>query len=308
MKRLIRKILKEETENKKINSIIEMIRLLFDDVVVDIEVGETREKPLIRVHIKTDDPAANIENWYAREIVDSVLEYTGGEFRLMPWWSPLNNKNQVFDAYLDVYRKRYDDEGNVLKESRPIKQPRAEDFEKYKDILDEIVYQFVPEDEICGYGTEYFLNEGKDAVRIVLYYKDGKYPGIGKHMKYAENIKYFVENYLPIVSAAFVPSDTTKCKKEIKENVNEVEKNLKVIREILKTISLDNLCDIWVEYNDEDKEYEIRSKYANTGNDFDIFFNELEFLERTLKSMGLRTYIFGPWYVEKCEDEVEFLN
>lgn len=307
MKTLIKKILKEETENKNINSILEMIRALFNDVVVDIEVGKIREKPIIRVQIKTDDPAANIENWYAQQMVDIISDYTGGDFKLMPWWSPLY-RNQVFDAYIDVYRKRFDDEGNTLKESRPIKQPRAEDFEKYKDILDGIVYQFVPEDEICGYGTEYFLNAGEDAVRIILYYKDGKYPGIRTHMEYAENIKHFVESYLPMVSAAFVPSDTTKCKKEIKESKDDIQKNLSAIRDILKTISFDGLCDIWVEYNNEDKEYEIRSKYAITGKDFDIYFNELEFLERILKSMGLRPYIFAPWYVEKCEDEVEFLN
>lgn len=538
MKNIIKKILKEETENKNINSIVEMIRALFNDVVVDIEVGEIREKPFIRVQIKTDDPAVNIDNWYAQQMVDIISDYTGGEFKLMPWWSG-HRRDEVFDAYIDVYRKRYDDEGNALKESRrPIKQPRAEDFEKYKDILDEIVYQFVPEDEICGYGTEYFLNAGENAVRIILYYKDDKYPGIRKHMNYAENIKHFVENYLPIVSAAFVPSDTTKCKKDINEeikiidqpyedldqyrelfdrviyniigeddicgysleyflfydeptirvilnykkrnrtyefldkqieknrelasilktfvpvvdkyivaydtvkcndNINEnyspagkeitpnkiivhksnpsnrnkileqglkvrsgecyktyagygekcipaifatnttnkrawfdstydddiwyidttmipdvkwfkdkhfesskkhivtfqdippdaltlfyegsgksvyvmkeskddIQKNLSAIRDMLKTISWDGLCDIWVEYNKDDKEYEIRSKYVNTGADFDIYFNELEFLERTLKSMGLRPYIFAPYFVEKCEDEVEFLD
>lgn len=308
MKRLIRQILKEETENKNINSILEMIRALFNDVVVDIEVGEIREKPFIRVQIKTDDPAVNIDNWYAQQMVDIISDYTGGDFKLMPWWLPLR-RDEVFDAYLDVYRKRFDDEGNALKESRrPIKQPRAEDFEKYKDILDGIVYQFVPEDEICGYGTEYFLNAGENAVRIILYYKDDKYPGIRTHMEYAENIKHFVESYLPMVSAAFVPSDTTKCKKEIKESKDDIQKNLSAIRDIIKTISWDGLCDIWVEYNNDDKEYEIRSKYVNTGADFDIYFNELEFLERTLKSMGLRPYIFAPYFVENCEDEVEFLN
>ena len=407
MKRLIRQILKEETENKNINSILEMISALFNDVVVDIEVGEIREKPFIRVQIKTDDPAVNIDNWYAQQMVDIISDYTGGDFKLMPWWLPLR-RDEVFDAYLDVYRKRFDDEGNALKESRrPIKQPRAEDFEKYKDILDGIVYQFVPEDEICGYGTEYFLNAGENAVRIILYYKDDKYPGIRTHMEYAENIKHFVESYLPMVSAAFVPSDTTKCKKEIKESKDEtnylpiieklvesfkedecicdidmwyddeddmygiflvfgseelndnftsngkmvyvrkkqievkdtiqsylpikniyigsysnpncgwkplneskddIQKNLSAIRDIIKTISWDGLCDIWVDYNNDDKEYEIRSKYVNTGADFDIYFNELEFLERTLKSMGLRPYIFAPYFVENCEDEVEFLN
>lgn len=309
MIKLIKHILKEETENIKINSIVEMIRALFNDVVVDIEVGEIRKKPFIRVQIKTDDPAVNIDNWYAQQMVDIISDYTGGNIKLMPWWSPLR-RDEVFDAYLDVNKKLYDYEGNAIKESKIKEHPRSEEFEKYKGILDAIVYQFVHEDEICGYGTEYFLNAGEDAVRIVLYYKDGKFPGIGTHMKYAKDIKSMAENYLPIVNMAFVAFDSTACKKRITENVDEIEKNLKVIRNILKQVSWEGLCDIWVEYNYLDKDYEIRSKskLQDEVSPLPEIQKEFDFLDNTLRSMGLRTYIFTPWYVENCEDEVEFLN
>lgn len=309
MIKLIKHILKEETENIKINSIVEMIRALFNDVVVDIEVGEIRKKPFIRVQIKTDDPAVNIDNWYAQQMVDIISDYTGGNIKLIPWWSPLR-RDEVFDAYLDVNKKLYDYEGNAIKESKIKEHPRSEEFEKYKSILDAIVYQFVPEDEICGYGTEYFLNAGEDAVRIVLYYKDGKFPGIGTHMKYAKDIKSMAENYLPIVDMAFVPFDTTKCKKEINESKDDIQKNLSAIREILKTISWNGLCDIWVNYNKEDRDYEIRSKSKayTSQKESDEIEKELTYLGDVLRSFKIQTYIFTPWYVENCEDEVEFLD
>lgn len=190
-------------------------------------------------------------------------------------------------------------------ESRVKENPKGDEYKKYKSILDSIVYQVVSEDEICGYGAEYFLNGGEEAVRIVLYYKDGKYPGYEIHRVYAENIKAMVENYLPIVSMAFVPFDSTKCKQRVSENVDVIQKNIKIINLLLSEISWDGLCDIWVEYNKDDGEYEIRSKTTNRNRGFD---EELSFLDRTLSSMGLRVFIFAPWFVDSCEDEVKFFN
>ena len=77
---------------------------------------------------------------------------------------------------------------------------------------------------------------------------------------------------------------------------------------ILSEINWDGLCEIWVEYNEVDGDYEIRSKSTKRHFDYDNINNELGYLDNTLKSMGLRTYIYTPWYVEECEDEVEFLN
>jgi len=98
-----------------------------------------------------------------------------------------------------------------------------------------------------------------------------------------------------------------------KENINEnkrseIERNLDAIILILSEINWDGLCEIWVEYNEVDGDYEIRSKSTKRHFDYDNINNELGYLDNTLKSMGLRTYIYTPWYVEECEDEVEFLN
>lgn len=188
--------------------------------------------------------------------------------------------------------------------------PNPEKFIPYKNEIDKIVYSVVNKEELCGYRLEYFLNAGEDALQIVLYYKDGFYPGYEKHTEHAVDIKSMIENYLPIVNMAFVAFDSTACKKRITENVDEIEKNLKVIRNILKQVSWEGLCDIWVEYNYLDKDYEIRSKskLQDEVSPLPEIQKEFDFLDNTLRLMGLRTYIFTPWYVENCEDEVEFLN
>jgi hypothetical protein len=85
----------------------------------------------------------------------------------------------------------------------------------------------------------------------------------------------------------------------------ETDKNLRAINVLLSLVSWDGLCDIWAEYNPDDKEYEIQS---NTTVDSDEIEKELNHLEDSIKSMGIKVYIFTPWYVENCDDEVKFMN
>ena len=93
----------------------------------------------------------------------------------------------------------------------------------------------------------------------------------------------------------------------IKETPNEIEKNLRAIRTVLSQVSWDGLCDIWVEYSKTDGEYEIRSKYV--GESFTIEGSkDLDFLENAIRSMGLSVYVYTPWHVDSCEDEVKFIN
>lgn len=110
------------------------------------------------------------------------------------------------------------------------------------------------------------------------------------------------EKYEEELNENFIP--------ESKETTNEVERNLEVINLILSEISWNGLCEIWVEYNEDDKEYEIRSKskLQDEPSPLDEIQKELDFLDDSIRSMGIRPYIFTPWYVEECEDEVEFLN
>ncbi len=98
-------------------------------------------------------------------------------------------------------------------------------------------------------------------------------------------------------------------KKILKEETNhKVEKNLNAIKSVLSQISWEGLCNIWVDYNYLDKEYEIRSKYIGEDFNFDEVHRELEYLDRIIRSMGVRAYIFAPFFVDSCEDEVTYIN
>jgi hypothetical protein len=88
----------------------------------------------------------------------------------------------------------------------------------------------------------------------------------------------------------------------------ETDKNLRAINVLLSLVSWDGLCDIWAEYNPDDKEYEIRSKTTVRHFYSDEILKELSSLEDSIKSMGIKVYIFAPWFVDNCEGEVKFMN
>jgi hypothetical protein len=87
-----------------------------------------------------------------------------------------------------------------------------------------------------------------------------------------------------------------------------IQKNLKAIRTLLDTIDVDGLCEMWAEYNPEDGDYEIRSKTTRKYLDMADMVRELGYIDDTIRSWGMKTYVYTPWYVENCEDEVEFMN
>lgn len=299
MRGLIKHILKEETNNFEL--VKNFIYTMFDNVRVVEYVAERNE---VMIYYTNRD---NRQMLIPTEICDMITKYTGLD--VVPWYDyslrtfddDSDNDNEP-DFYIDT--EEYDESLN-----EGIKQhPREEEFNRYKDDIDRIVYSVVSKEEICGYGTEFFLNGGEDALRIVLYYNKGHYPGYEEHMEYAKDIKGMVENYLPIVEMSFVSSDSTKCKGRVTENVDEVEKNLKVINLLLSQVSWDGLCDIWVEYNPIDKDYEIRSKSTIRPYENDEIIKDLDYIDNALRSMGLSVYIYTPWYVDSCEDEVKFLN
>ena len=87
-----------------------------------------------------------------------------------------------------------------------------------------------------------------------------------------------------------------------------IQKNLRAIRQLLDTIDVDGLCEMWVEYNPEDGDYEIRSKTTVRYYDMADMAQELGYIEDTIRSWKLKTYVFSPYYVENCEDEIKFLN
>jgi hypothetical protein len=110
-----------------------------------------------------------------------------------------------------------------------------------------------------------------------------------------------------------VKANPQRFRKYTKDNINEsedknIEKNLRLITKLLETIDIDGLCKIWVEYNPEDGDYEIRSTTTNRYYDLADMTEELDYIDDTIRSWKLKPYIFTPNYVENCEDEIEFMN
>jgi hypothetical protein len=206
------KVIEESKEkSSKLNLAKKLIYELFSEVSY-IKIGEYHGKPLIKVYFDSDDTAANIESFFTHEICDTLKDYTGGEIVCNPGWGPewRTNRNNP-DILIDAILLKYDDEGNVINESK--------------------------------------------------------------------------EN-----------------------NTTVVEKNIKVINTLLSLVSWDGLCNIWVEYNPEDGDYEIRSKTTTSYFGDNDIEQELYSLEDSIRSMGIKVYTYTPWYVENCEDEVEFMN
>jgi hypothetical protein len=201
---------------------------------------------------------------------------------------------------------------NILKEysinegTKP--HPKEEEFKKYQRSIDDIVYSIVDKDDLCGYSTKYFLILDLNAVDVSLHYKKGKITDLETLWRIKAELRDALETYLPIFDKAYVSFDT-KCNKTIKENKDtEIEKNLKAINVLLSLVSWNGLCDIWVDYDQNDMHYNIRSKTIKSYFEDNDIEQELESLENSLRSMGIRVYVYIPWYVENCEDEVRFLN
>jgi hypothetical protein len=331
MKELIRHILREETYSPAGKEIIPnekvfhqsnpMFRNKIEEQGLKVKDGEcyriyvgygTKCKPAI---FATN--SSNKRAWFDSTYDDDVWQIDTTMIPEVKWFKDrhyesrskhiVTFENIPRDAIKLIYEGSGKGDEYIVEGIKP--HPKEEEFKQYQDVIDSIVYGIVNEDDLCGYRTEFFLNAGEDALQIVLYYKKGRYPGYDVFSEKQIEIKNTLETYLPIIEMAFVSYDSTRCKETIKEDKDtEKEKNLKVINTLLSLVSWDGLCDIWVEYNPEDEEYEIRSKTtASYFGDNDIE-QELESLENTIRSMGIRVYIYTPWYVENCEDEVKFMN
>jgi hypothetical protein len=209
------KLNESESVNYKVSLAKSLIHQLFDEVSFieqSVYVSSINGKPSLTVYFDSDDTAANIESVFTHEICDTLRDYTGGEIKCAPSWGPESRRNRNNpDILIDAIQLEYDDEGNVINESK-------------------------------------------------------------------------------------------------EDNITEVKRNLKVINTLLSLVSWDGLCSIWVDYNPEDEEYEIRSKTTESYFDDNNIEQELESLEDSISSMGIRVYIYTPWYVENCEDEVKFMN
>jgi hypothetical protein len=195
-----------------------------------------------------------------------------------------------------------------------------------KQVIEDILNNMIlpeHEDILCGFKVlmpnERFDFLGKtsfESPRITLYFKDS----ITTTFRLRDTVEELMNeiwntiyNYTNVATDLYYRKvafcDDDEVIEESKENITTVvEKNLKALNVLLSLVSWDGLCSIWVDYNPEDEEYEIRSKTTASYFGDNNIEQELGSLEDSISSMGIRVYIYTPWYVENCEDEPEFLN
>ena len=281
MKNLIRHILKEETNNVKL--VKDIVHDMFDNVKFVEYVPERNE---IMVFYTNHD---NRQMLIPTEICDKISQYTGLD--VIPWYEHREPDNQP-DFYIDT--EEYEEPTNE-------KNLRA-----IKTILPQVSW-----DGLCDIWVEYCEEDDDYEIRsksIKRHYLSDDTDIIDELFSLKNILKS-----MGLMVGVFAPIPVDSCEGETesinedKETPNEIEKNLRAIITVLSQVSWDGLCDIWVEYSKMDGEYEIRSKYV--GESFTIDASkDLDFLENAIRSMGLSVYVYTPWYVDSCEDEVKFIN
>jgi hypothetical protein len=123
-----------------------------------------------------------------------------------------------------------------------------------------------------------------------------------------------LESFLPIRNIFIGYYTTPNCEwsplnESEDDEEKKIQKNLTVLRKLISMFEYSEVCDMWVEYNYEDGDYEIKSKMSTKNHNTAALEKEFEFLEDSIKSLGFTNcYVFRPWYVENCEDEVKFMN
>lgn len=93
-----------------------MIYDLFDEVSF-IEQSTYDDKPLLTIYFDSDDEA-NIESWFDEHISKTILDYTGGNIIVLPYWTfSWDYRKKNVDVYINTEKLKYDNLGNVINES-----------------------------------------------------------------------------------------------------------------------------------------------------------------------------------------------
>jgi len=274
LKKNIKKVLKEETN--KFELVKNFIYTMFDNII-DLEYIAKRNEIMVYY-----DAWEELES---SEICDTINKFTG--LNVVPWYDykKRTELKKEPDFYLDT--ERYEEELNenyspagkeitpnkiVIHKSNPkfrdrisnegLKARAGECYKIYVGYGEKCIpaifatnstnkrawFDSTYDDDVWTINTELIPN--------VKWYKDRHFESYKKHIVTFDNI--------PLEAIELMREgtgrDMIRESSENKDMTNDIEKNLKAIRMLLKQVSWEGLCDILVEYNYVDKEYEIRSK------------------------------------------------
>lgn len=102
-----------KNESKNINAAKEIINSMFDNVSF-LEV-KSKEK-IIKVYFETISTAMNEDSWFVNVICDTIKDYTS--LKAIPLWWRGSVTDKGVDLYIDTEIVRYDEEGNLINESK----------------------------------------------------------------------------------------------------------------------------------------------------------------------------------------------
>lgn len=87
--------------SKKIKLAKGLIYDFFGDEVKSIEQSTYDDKPLLKIYYTTDSKAANHNTWLAERISEVVMEYTGNNLILVPYWTfNWDVRKKLVDIYI----------------------------------------------------------------------------------------------------------------------------------------------------------------------------------------------------------------
>ncbi len=289
MKKIIKNILKEETDSSKLTLVKSLIHQLFDGVSF-IEQSTYDNKPLLKVYFDSDDTAANIESWFGEEICNTIMEYSGNNIILCPYWvGNWDFRKKIADFYIDTKLLKYDNLGNVINEdyiptgkkmkswikSSPNRLEESKEKSK-KDLIERVLNDlFLPQYEhvICGFEVkephERFDTLGNTPfqfISVTITFIGGKgtklWPvtmGVrDMYDKVMDEIWDVIYNYTGIAVELF-SKYVRDCGKEniyLRESKEPEPKYLSLIKELIEPLKdEDGVCDIDVSYDDDDDMY-----------------------------------------------------
>jgi hypothetical protein len=268
MKKIIKNILKEETNNTKLKLVKSLIYELFDEVSF-IEQSTYNNKPLLKVYFDSDDTAANIESWFGEEICDTIMEYSGNNIILCPSWRPnWDFRKKIVDFYIDAELLKYDNLSNVINEAK---------YNSQKEIIEKVLNTIVlPEYEhvICRFEVEQherFDINGKKrfkspsvTVTFIGGYGTKLWPvtmGIrDMYDKVMDEIWDTIYNYTGIAVELYSQyvKDCGNKNIYLRESKEPEPKYLSLIKELIEPLKdEDGVCDIDVSYDDDDDMYSV---------------------------------------------------
>ena len=227
---------------------------------------------------------------------------------------------KFIESYLT--EKYYDETSRMWESKCKGRIYESEDNEGlYLSMIKDIVDPYKTENGVCDIDVNYDQEDDMYTVMVNFGLKqlNKNFHPVRSLQRnwHVEDIRNKVKNeilgLLPIENIYVGSTAVVNCNETINESEDNeektIQKNLIVLNKLISMFDYSEVCDMWVEYNSEDGDYEIKSKMSTKNHNTSALEKEFEFLENSIKYLGFTNcYVFRPYYVDQCEDEIKYMN